>query len=57
MKLLSCEEGSSAIEYILIAALVAMVVLAGYTFFADATSDMYQRVNSTVKNAAPGATP
>ena len=45
------EEGSTAIEYGLIAALVCAVIIAGITNVGDNTENMYNTVTDAILNA------
>ena len=45
---LSSEEGATAIEYALMVALIAMVIIVAVTFLGQATSDKFQQVGAAV---------
>ena len=45
---LGSEDGATAIEYALMVALIAMVILAAVTFLGQATSTMFQDAGSAV---------
>ena len=45
---LSSEDGATAIEYALMVALIAMVIIAAVTFLGQTTSQMYQDVGTAV---------
>ncbi len=45
------EDGATAIEYGLIAALIAIVIVAGITALRVAMVDMYESIEDTVDNA------
>jgi pilus assembly protein Flp/PilA len=45
---LVCEDGATAIEYALMVALIAMVIIAAVTFLGQSTSQLYQDVGSAV---------
>lgn len=49
------ESGSTAMEYALIAALVAMVLMLGLTSFADAMLGMYVNNDDSLKNTIDNA--
>lgn len=51
---LTDEDGATAIEYGLIAALVAIVIVAGLTALRGAMLGMYSTVSTEVVNATPG---
>jgi pilus assembly protein Flp/PilA len=59
MKLLSLfrsdESGATAIEYGLIAALIAVVIITGVTAVGTSLNNMFGNVASAVDNAAPAA--
>jgi pilus assembly protein Flp/PilA len=42
------EDGATAIEYALMVALIAMVIIAAVTFLGQSTSQLYQDVGSAV---------
>lgn len=46
------EEGATAIEYGLIAALVAVVIITSLNVFGDAMTTMYENITSTVLAAS-----
>mgnify|MGYP003332890215 FL=1 len=45
------ESGATAIEYGLIAALVAVAIITALTLLGDSLSDMFDQVAATVQNA------
>lgn len=45
---LRADEGASVIEYALLLALIAVVCIAGVTFFGQATSDSYSSSTSSL---------
>ena len=45
---LGAEEGATAVEYALMVALIAVVIIAAVTFLGVATSDKYQQVGDAV---------
>lgn len=45
------EEGVTAIEYALIAALIAVVIIAAVTFVGNEVSDTFNTVGTTLQNA------
>ena len=45
---LSSEDGATAIEYALMVALIAMVILVAVTFLGQSTSQLYQDVGTAV---------
>ena len=45
---LSSEDGATAIEYALMVALIAMVIIAAVTFLGQSTNQLYQDVGSAV---------
>lgn len=45
------ESGATAIEYGLIAALVAVVIVSGITSVGSATEDMYDYIDTTISDA------
>ena len=47
---LSPEDGATAIEYALMVALIAMVIIAAVTFLGLSTSDVYQGVGDAVSS-------
>ena len=47
---LSSEDGATAIEYALMVALIAMVIIAAVTFLGVSTSDVYQGVGDAVSS-------
>lgn len=47
---LSSEDGATAIEYALMVALIAMVIIAAVTFLGVSTNQLYQDVGSTVSS-------
>ena len=47
---LSSEDGATAIEYALMVALIAMVIIAAVTFLGVSTSQVYQDVGSAVSS-------
>ncbi len=49
------EGGATAIEYALIAALIAVVVMIGLTSFSDAMLGMYVGNDDSLKNVIDGA--
>jgi pilus assembly protein Flp/PilA len=49
-KRLSPEDGATAIEYALMVALIAMVIIAAVTFLGVSTSDVYQGVGDAVSS-------
>lgn len=49
--LLKNNSGATAIEYALIAALVAVVIITALTFVGGETTDMYSNISSTLGGA------
>ena len=47
---LSSEDGATTIEYALMVALIAMVIIAAVTFLGVSTSDVYQGVGDAVSS-------
>lgn len=43
------KDGASAIEYAIIAGLIAVVIIAGATFLGDEISDIFDRIGKTLK--------
>jgi pilus assembly protein Flp/PilA len=48
---LSSEDGATAIEYALMVALIAMVIIVAVTFLGQTTSQMYQDVGAAVSTS------
>jgi pilus assembly protein Flp/PilA len=51
MQRLHSEEGATAIEYALMVALIAVVIILAVTFLGIATSDKFQQVGDAVSGA------
>ena len=49
-----CEDGATAIEYALIAALIALVAISGMVLFANANSEKYANITTAVSTAEAG---
>ena len=47
---LGSEEGATAVEYALMVALIAVVIIAAVTFLGTATSDKFQQVGDAVSS-------
>jgi pilus assembly protein Flp/PilA len=47
------EQGATAIEYTLIAALIALVAIVGMVAFANANNGKYEMITSAVTTAGP----
>lgn len=54
-KLLRDEQGATAIEYGLIAALIAVAAITAMSGLGTQLSDTFKEVSSTMKNGAPAA--
>jgi pilus assembly protein Flp/PilA len=48
---LSSEDGATAIEYALMVALIAMVIIVAVTFLGQSTSQIYQDVGAAVSTS------
>ena len=51
------ESGATAIEYGLIAALIAVGIIAAATLLGGTISDLFNSIESTMNSAIPAATP
>lgn len=51
------EDGATAIEYGLIAALIALVIIGGATMFGNELNDLFERMAGILKGTAPTPTP
>ena len=49
-QLLSSEDGATAIEYALMVALIAMVIIASVMFLGQSTNQMFQNVGEAVSS-------
>ena len=48
------EEGATAIEYALIASLIALAIVSAIQFVAEANSANYERMNNAIETAVNG---
>ncbi len=46
------ESGSTAIEYALVASLIAMAIIVALTMLSNATQETYERISSAVQDAS-----
>jgi pilus assembly protein Flp/PilA len=48
------ERGASAAEYAILVSLIAVVIIAGVTFFGQATSGLFQKTCDSVSSSTAG---